>query len=119
MYSSIIFHVNQIVLVRRPSGVRRLDDFFRRPSPLYPPPGGPPGFLWNPGRRRPEPPGASQNQFLKQFGNFFDHFDVILGHVLAVKPHISIQNMIWDHPHGGKTHEESFVDTLRPPKHRF
>ena len=27
--------------------------------------------------------------------------------------------VIWDHPHGGKTHEESFVDTLRPPKHRF
>ena len=50
---------------------------------------------------------------------FFCHFDVILGHVLAVKSHISIQNMIWDHPHGGKTHEESFVDPLRPPKHRF
>ena len=44
---------------------------------------------------------------------------MILAHVLAVKPHISIQNMIWDHPHGGKTHEESFVHTLQPPKHRF
>ena len=63
-------------------------------------------------RSRPEPAGVSQI-------SFFVNFDVILGHVLAVKPHISIQNMIWDHPHGGKTHEESFFHTLQPPKHRF
>ena len=46
-------------------------------------------------------------------------FYVILAHVLTTKPHLSIQNMLWDHPHGGKPYEESFFNTLKPPKHRF
>ena len=57
----------------------------------------------------PGPPGRSLWVILMSFWD----------NVLAVKPHISIQNMIWVHPHEGKTHQESFVDTLRPPKHRF
>ena len=70
--------------------------------------------LWR-SQRRPGLPGTSKCWH----GQFFVNFDVILAHVLAFKPHISIQNMIWDHPHGGKTHEEPFFNTLRPPKHRF
>ena len=39
--------------------------------------------------------------------------------VLSLKNHSSIQNMIWDHPQGGKLHEESFVNILRGLKMLF
>ena len=40
-------------------------------------------------------------------------FNVILAHVLILKHHLSIQNMLWDHPQGGKLHEESFFNSPR------
>ena len=46
-------------------------------------------------------------------------FNVILAHVLISKHHLSIQNMIWDHPQGGKLHEESFFNTLRAVRMTF
>ena len=52
-------------------------------------------------------------------GQFSTKFEVILAHVSAVKPHISIQNMIWDHPYGRKLFEESFFHTPRLRKHRI
>ena len=54
--------------------------------------------------------------FVRHFRSFFN---VIVAHVLTTKPHLSIQNRVWDHPHGGKPYQESFFDALKPPKHRF
>ena len=46
-------------------------------------------------------------------------FNVMLAHVLILKHHLSIQNMILDHPQGGKLHEESFFNTLRAVRMTF
>ena len=46
-------------------------------------------------------------------------FSVILAHVLILKHHLSIQNMIWDHPQGGNIHKESFFNTLRARRTLF